>query len=131
MFGTMILQIPVNGGHQGGHLVLEHSGKTKKFSFDNGSDQKFFLTAFYADCEHQLEQVTQGWRLTLVFNLVWKNGGVPALRAPVDVPVLLEVLKEIKESLRPWVPGEDQVVTLPSILAGKKMLRNMYLKSCI
>ena len=107
MFATMILQIPVQGGHKGGNLVLEHGGQTKRLPFDVGSDEKFFLVAFYADCEHQLEQVTEGWRLTLVFNLVWKNGGVPAIKATIDIPIVLEVIKEIKESLSPWVPTDD------------------------
>jgi hypothetical protein len=103
----MILQIPVQGGHKGGTIVLEHGGQTKQFPFDIGSGEKFSLVAFYDDCEHQLEQVTEGWRLTLVFNLVWKNGVVPAIKAPIDIPIVLELIKEIKESLSPWVPTDD------------------------
>ena len=97
----MILQIPVQGGHRGGHLVLEHSGKEKRFPFDVNSDKNFFLTAFYADCQHQLEEITLGWRLTLVFNLVWKNRLLSS-KLPVDFPYLLNSINEIKESLSPW-----------------------------
>ena len=106
MFGTMILQVPIKGGHQGGSLVVEHCGKVKRFAFDAKSDQNYFLTAFYADCQHQLEEITHGWRLTLVFNLVWKNRILPS-KLPVDVPVLLNALNEIKESLSPWVSTSD------------------------
>jgi hypothetical protein len=95
----MILQIPVQGGHKGGTIVLEHGGQTKQFPFDIGSGEKFSLVAFYDDCEHQLEQVTEGWRLTLVFNLVWKDGVVPAIKAPIDIPIVLEIIKEIKEEI--------------------------------
>ena len=117
IFGTMVLQIPVRGGHQGGSLLVEHNGKIKKFPFDVQSEKKFFLAAFYADCERELEPVTKGWRVTLLFDLVWKHQ-MPAVNVPIILPVLLDVLNEIKESLRPWTTETDCVVQLPTISTG-------------
>jgi hypothetical protein len=118
MFGTMVLQIPVQGGYEGGNLIVEHGDAKKMFPFDVGSSEKFFLVAFFTNCELQLEPVTQGWRLTMVFHLVWKNG-MPPVRNPTDVPVFLEVLKEIKESFGPLLlPTNNFVQDLPKISAG-------------
>jgi hypothetical protein len=70
MFGTLTVSIPVEGGHAGGALVIEHQGESKVFDYQQGSDTKFGAVAFYADCEHELQQVTSGYRVALVFNLV-------------------------------------------------------------
>ena len=112
----MILQIPVQGGYQGGNLVIWHSHAKKKLDFDQESSQKFFLTAFYADCDHQLESVMGGWLLTLVFNLAWKNP-MPIIREPRDVPMVLKVIKEIKESI-PSCSSTNDDVDLPVISSG-------------
>ena len=122
MFGTMVLQIPVQGGYLGGDLVVEHYDVRKKLSFDTGSCDQFFLAAYFANCEHQLEHVTKGLRLTMVFHLIWKNG-MPPVRNPVDVPVFLEVLKEIHESYPTFsLPTENLVQDLPTISAGYPQL---------
>eukprot|EP01034_Spumella_vulgaris_P032944 gene32944-40665_t len=68
MFGSLLIQLPAE--HEGGCLVVEHSGKTKRFEFSKDSGDKAFYSSFYADCEHMLEPVTQGLRLVLAFNLV-------------------------------------------------------------
>jgi hypothetical protein len=119
MFGSMILQIPVQGGYKGGNLVVENGGVAKKFSYDIGSHQKFFLTVYQLDCEHQLELVTQGWQLNLVFNLVWKHH-MPIIRAPSNIAHIakvLKVVKEIRESLLPWIPSDGHT-DLPIITPG-------------
>lgn len=68
MFGSLLVQLPAE--HEGGHLVVEHDGKNKRFSFDKDSADKAYYSCCYADCEHLLESVAKGLRLVLAFNLV-------------------------------------------------------------
>jgi hypothetical protein len=68
MFGTMILHLPCK--YTGGELVVEHKGQKKTIDYSDESQDGFFVTAFYADCEHELKPVTSGYRLCLVYNLV-------------------------------------------------------------
>ena len=124
----MILQIPVQGGYQGGNLVVWHSHAKKKFNFGQESSQKFFLTAFYADCYNQLEPVTDGWLLTLVFNLVWKYP-MPIIREPRDVPMILKVIKEIKQSI-PACSSTNDDVDLPVISSGTIKFICFAMKMC-
>ena len=99
--GTVILQLPVEGGHKGGRVVVEYKGKRKIIDTDQGSDKNFYLSSFYNCCDHFVEPVTEGYKLTLVFNLVWRN-----LKAekPDDVPVFLSALNGIRKVLKSWNP---------------------------
>jgi hypothetical protein len=69
-FGTAILQLPVECGHEGGRVTVEYEGAKKLFESHQDSDKHFFLSAFYGNCDHSMEQITRGWKLALVFNLV-------------------------------------------------------------
>ena len=72
-----------------------------------------------------MEQVTQGWLLTLVLNLCWKydNRSLPAIRTiDVPFPVLLEAFKEIYASLTHWFPKDSAVINLPAVTAGKSYM---------
>ncbi|CAB9501967.1 expressed unknown protein [Seminavis robusta] len=73
MFGTLVIQLPAK--YTGGALLIEHCGDKKKIDFSSKSQDVFFVTAFFADCEHELQEVTSGWRLCLVYNLVMKSQG--------------------------------------------------------
>lgn len=72
MFGSVLIQLPAE--HEGGALSVTHEGKTKRFECAKESGDKAYYTAFYADCEHELEPIESGYRLVLAFNLV-KVGG--------------------------------------------------------
>ena len=50
----MILQIPVQGGHEGGRIKVEHLDEIRVFNVSEDSSKFFHLTTFYADCDHQL-----------------------------------------------------------------------------
>jgi hypothetical protein len=68
MFGTLILQLP--SLFSGGSVRVKHDGKTKYFYHDGDSASTVHATAFYADCEHDVDRVRSGRRLCLVYNLV-------------------------------------------------------------
>lgn len=68
MFGTLVIQLPSK--HEGGGLVINHRNDTRTFDFSRNSQEGSFVTAFFADCEHEFLQVSEGYRLCLVYNLV-------------------------------------------------------------
>jgi hypothetical protein len=68
MFGTLILQLP--SAFLGGVLTVKHDGKELHFDQSDNSAATVHVTAFYADCEHQLHPITSGRRFCLVYNLV-------------------------------------------------------------
>lgn len=69
MFGTLVIQLPSE--YEGGQLNVYHKGKETEFNF-GGSDAhgNIYYTAFYADCEHEIQPITKGHRLCLVYNLL-------------------------------------------------------------
>jgi hypothetical protein len=92
----MILQLPVKGGHRGGRFKVEYGGKEKVYENHKDSDRCFYVSLFYENCEHSMEPVISGAKITLVFNLVWANA---QNMIPKDFPLFLTKLKGIKESL--------------------------------
>lgn len=70
MFGTLIIQLPCE--YQGGALTVSHAGRQKTFDFSRNAPIQCYFAAFYADCVHQLQAVTSGYRLCLVYNLIFE-----------------------------------------------------------
>ena len=96
----MILQLPTAVGHRGGCLKVEYKGKEKVFSNQENSHERFYLSAYYGSCNHEMEVVTKGFKLTFVYSLVWENTNTVI---PQDFPVFLTALKEIQQALTPWL----------------------------
>ncbi|MFF0614126.1 2OG-Fe(II) oxygenase [Nocardia tengchongensis] len=65
MIGTLVVTLPST--FTGGELVIEQLGKTIT---DQGSPQELSFVAFYGDCAHEVLPVTDGFRITLTYNLV-------------------------------------------------------------
>jgi hypothetical protein len=69
MFATLVVCLP--SPHEGGTLIVSHDGQSKRIDF-GGEDSEFEAqyAAFYADCQHEIEPVTSGYRVCLVYNLL-------------------------------------------------------------
>jgi hypothetical protein len=98
MFATLIVVLPSK--HEGGELIIRHDGEEECFAFGGEeANHKIRFAAFYADCEHEVKPVTDGYRLCLVYNLALKQKDYPQLFAPKHsdiVEQLAETLREIK-----------------------------------
>ena len=87
--------------YTGGRITVYHQNKKKEFDF--GGEEAlatFYYAAFYAECHHEIEPVTEGYRLCLIYNLIWKG-------SPNDIPVppdhqLNLVAYKIKSTLKKW-----------------------------
>ncbi len=104
-FATVVLQLPVKGGHKGGRLKVQYKGKEKAFENHLNSDQRFYLSAYYGSCSHAMEPVSQGWKLTFIYDLVWTN--VKSV-IPQDFPVFITAVNEIKQALAPWISQQGE-----------------------
>jgi len=75
MFATLVVVLP--SVHGGGDLVVRHAGREARLSLRCGDPAEAAFAAFYADCVHEVLPVTQGFRLTLVYNLIRPGGRAP------------------------------------------------------
>ncbi len=67
MIGTLVVVLP--SAHKGGTLRVSHRGQSASIRCDTMDADSLALLAFYADCEHEVEPVTEGYRVVLSHHL--------------------------------------------------------------
>ena len=75
MVATLVVSLPVRG--KGGELVVRHKDRETRIDLRTEDPSELTYAAFYADCEHEVRPVTEGHRLSLVFNLVRTASAFP------------------------------------------------------
>src|SRR5215213_4937824 len=75
MFATLVIALP--SSFAGGELVVRHKGREVRLDLRCDDPAEAAFAAFYADCVHEVLPVTQGCRLTLVYNLARRGRGRP------------------------------------------------------
>ena len=117
MFGTMVIQLPSK--YEGGQLTVCHHGKETEFNFSgSAASSKFYFTAFYADCEHEIQPVTKGYRLCLIYNLLYS--GTNECPTPVDHQKQISTTVSALEAWNEDIETED----CPTMMAY--MLEHQY-----
>ncbi len=73
MFGSLVLCLPQS--FRGGDLVVKHKENVCRYTPLESIDQEHSIQwmAFYSDCDHQVERVNSGTRVTLTYNLYKAN----------------------------------------------------------
>ncbi|WP_216908320.1 2OG-Fe(II) oxygenase [Nocardia noduli] len=92
MIGTLVVTLPSD--FTGGELVVEHRGE--KVS-DRGSPGELGFLAFYADCHHEVLPVTEGFRISLTYNLIASGRAAASddlVTAPATITTLAGHLRE-------------------------------------
>lgn len=109
VFGCMILQIPVEGGHRGGELTVFHQLGSNIIECQDNNGKTFFLSVSFIDCQHEISAVTDGWSLMMAFNLKWKN----PIKMPPDyglsLPLFVSNLNTVRAILSPLSPDKTEV----------------------
>ena len=96
MFGTLVIQLPSN--YTGGEVAVYHQSKSMKFDFGGlVGCNNFHYAAFYADCQHEIKPVTKGYRLCLIYNLVYS--GSDKCPVPADNQ---QMVSDIISSMVEW-----------------------------
>ena len=106
----MVLTIPVEDGYKGGCINIEHEGKSKSFQFEKDSDRLFSIVAFRVDCAHNLEPVSDGWMVSIVFHLVWKDVAKVA-DSSLDFPVFLKAFDIVKDEMARWLKNGSPTIS--------------------
>jgi hypothetical protein len=96
MVATLVIVLP--SPHHGGALLVRHEGQEEIIDFGSASGNPFQIhfAAFYADCEHEVRPLREGYRLCLVYNLTLAKGksGIKAPRASVHVEEVAGLLAQ-------------------------------------
>jgi len=82
MIGSLIVALP--SAHEGGDLCIRHDGREVKIAFsDEAHRHEYQYAAFFADCEHEVQQVRSGYRCCLAFNIRLEQGDPKQLNLPL------------------------------------------------
>lgn len=96
MFATMVIQLPSKFG--GGKITVRHAGNEKVIEMD-GERSAYCCkyAAHYSDCEHEVSEITGGYRLALVYSLCWTARSTPpsADTGPAKVRKVAKILPTI------------------------------------
>ena len=93
MFGTLVVQFPSR--FTGGRFVARHQGISRSLmgSDDQSARHSHYYVAHYADCEHEIKEITGGLRLAAVYSLSWtRPAGLP-------LPPSMEPVKQLVQNL--------------------------------
>jgi len=116
MFGTLVVGLP--SSHAGGELVVRFEGRKEgrkeSISFVEASNNyQIPFAAFYADCEHELKPVTEGYRMCLTYNLVQSS------KKKISSPEFGKQVVELSALLKSWSKS-------PGNLPGVFLLDHQY-----
>jgi hypothetical protein len=93
MFGTMVITLPSK--YTGGDFIVKFDSVKEQINFESDSAKnKLCVSAFYADCEHEIKPLTSGYRICLVYNLVQE----PSLKK-IEPPSLIASVNQLKSAL--------------------------------
>ena len=111
MIATLSISLPVAGA--GGDIVVRHRGRERTIDMTAAEPSELAFAAFYADCEHEVRPITEGYRLSLVFNLCLRAGDTDTPRtAPDDA----QQVDRLARRLAAWRRGPDAVEKLAWVL---------------
>jgi hypothetical protein len=96
VFGTLVIHLPSD--YVGGQRVIRHKSKSVEFDFGGPAGcTNFHYVAFYAGCQQEIEPITKGYQLCLIYNLVSREpGSVPML------PNNQSIVSSIALSMTEW-----------------------------
>ena len=112
MIATLSISLPVAGA--GGEIVVRHRGRERTIDMTAAEPSELAFAAFYADCEHEVRPVTEGYRLSLVFNLCLRAGDTDT---PRTAPDYAQQVDRLARRLAAWPRGSDGVEKLAWVLA--------------
>lgn len=140
MIATMVIVLP--SPHIGGALIINHKKEQHRFISENLNQTGLNCIAFYADCYHEVEKITQGYRIALTYNIVLESSDIlnkssenkalnTALKHYFELPEMSHADINLiyyldhsytEHSLR-WdlLKGNDQPIANSFLLAAKKL----------
>ncbi len=107
MVATLTLSLPAAGA--GGELVVRHGDRETAFDLAAAEPSELSFAAFYADCPHEVRPVTEGHRVSLVYNL-----SLDSRAADLGAPDYADLAASVAEGLAEWrdAGSTDKIVWL-------------------
>ncbi|KAL4884962.1 hypothetical protein BJY04DRAFT_214846 [Aspergillus karnatakaensis] len=81
--GSLVVCLP--SLFKGGKLNVEHHGQKVEFDWSTKSGTAIQWAAFYSDCEHEIETITEGDRIILTYNLYVTEPVGGAIASPTAI----------------------------------------------
>ncbi len=69
MIATLVVLLPLQ--YRGGALLIDQHGDQQEFKAPRDLQEALTRIAFYADCYHEVQKVTSGYRIALTYRLVF------------------------------------------------------------
>ena len=116
MFATMVVQLP--SVYSGGEIIVQHGNSEETYDLSKDAAYTPFYFSFYSDCKHCVRPVTSGYRLCLVYNVVYTGRS--------EIPQLVDnsaLLKELTRTVDAWETDGQLVVYLLDHKYSKAGLR--------
>ncbi|KAK3112663.1 hypothetical protein LTR53_010833 [Teratosphaeriaceae sp. CCFEE 6253] len=82
--GSLVVALP--SAFKGGNLSVRHGDEQTVFAWAVDSATSVHWAAFYSDCEHEVNEVTSGHRVTLTYNLFL----IPRIDLQAGTPLSLD-----------------------------------------
>lgn len=105
MFATLVISLPCL--HKGGELVIRHTGQEATIDMSRVDISEIAFAAFYADCEHEVKPVVEGYRVCLVYNLMQKIE--TKQKKPLTAPLYTQEIKEVASILQNHLLTKGQI----------------------
>ena len=102
MVATLSVSLPAAGA--GGELVVRHRDRESTIDMTAAEPSELAFAAFYADCTHEVRPVTEGHRLSLVFNLCLRAGDTDTPRVAPDHTAVVD---RLASRLAEWDRARD------------------------
>ena len=109
MFATMVINLPSE--HEGGELIVSHGNQSKSYSFSNNDGFHSEFVAFYSDCYHEIQPITSGYRVCLIFNLAIENRKKQPLLSQQ-----LKLVDDVGDYLSQWSKEKNSTPILTYLL---------------
>lgn len=92
MVGTLTVVLP--SAHKGGSTSIEHRGEKVTYRVSKRSAEQLTFIAFYADCHHEVRPIKEGYRVVLVYNLLFEGSALSST-GPDDTRSLDALVRHI------------------------------------
>ncbi|MCU7905939.1 MAG: 2OG-Fe(II) oxygenase, partial [Candidatus Thiodiazotropha sp. (ex Epidulcina cf. delphinae)] len=101
MVATLVVVLP--SSHSGGTLVIDHQGEKRRYQSCRAAADKLSFFAFYADCQHEVRPVTEGYRVALIYNLILKEGA-----EKIASPSATRTQQQLAETLKRYFASSSE-----------------------
>ncbi|CAF2949725.1 unnamed protein product, partial [Rotaria sp. Silwood2] len=101
MFGTLVIILPSQ--YKGGEFVIKHNNQEKIFDYSSTKYKcDYYYLVFYADCEHEILPITDGYRLSLIYNIVVNKEKLNSYSQIPSSPLNEKYIQNICQALIKW-----------------------------